>query len=142
MVNRLKYGDTESEQTKDEKRLWNLEALQRKMLLHAMSFENVKRIVYSTCSIYQEENENVVLFALKNCNKSFVLDKVHPAWTNRGICMEDGFNLDYCVRTDMKQNKTNGFFIACFKRVDDTGQSTEPEEEVADEQCTKKQKVS
>jgi putative methyltransferase len=145
MVNRLKYGDTQTEQHKDEKRLWNLEALQRKMLLHAMSFANVKRIVYSTCSIHQEENENVVLYALKNCQDRFVLDHVHPQWTNRGICIETGFNLEYCVRTDMKQNMTNGFFIACFKRVD-TEQSLNDQHELIDTQSdnkhVKRQKVS
>lgn len=51
MTNRLKYGaNNEQELAKDKKRLWNLEALQRRFVLHAMSFPNVQRIVYSTCN--------------------------------------------------------------------------------------------
>lgn len=50
MTNRLKFGgNNEQELVKDKKRLWNLEALQRRFVLHAMSFPNVQRIVYSTC---------------------------------------------------------------------------------------------
>lgn len=68
MIKRL--GDVElesapttinNEENEHSSRLARLEALQRKMLLHAMmNFENVNRIVYSTCSINKEENENVV----------------------------------------------------------------------------------
>lgn len=52
MTNRLKYGgNNDQELAKDKKRLWNLEALQRRFVLHAMSFPNVQRIVYSTCNL-------------------------------------------------------------------------------------------
>lgn len=45
---------------KDEKRLFKLSCLQAKILEHAMSeFPNVKRIAYSTCSLYPQENEEV-----------------------------------------------------------------------------------
>lgn len=57
MVNRLfsTEGDHSSE------RLILLAALQCRMLVHAMKmFYSAKKIVYSTCSIYPEENENVI----------------------------------------------------------------------------------
>lgn len=120
MVNRYKYGIVENETQKDEQRLWYLEALQRKMLMHAMSFPNVKRIVYSTCSIHEEENESVVLYGLKHCRNKFKLEHIHPTWPNRGHKniktnqSKREFNLEYCVRTDINDNLTNGFFIACF----------------------------
>lgn len=43
--------------TKD--RLEKLSALQNRLLQHAMSFPNVKKIAYSTCSTSEIENENV-----------------------------------------------------------------------------------
>lgn len=115
---RFNSGDTENEQIKDESRLWNLEALQRKMLMHAMSFPNVKRIVYSTCSIHEEENERVVLHALKNSQNKYRLELIFPEWPRRGRQLEDGLNLEYTIRTDMKEDLTNGFFVACFVRAD------------------------
>lgn len=67
MSARLRFGDVDMEQTDADSdttcRLVRLQALQRKMLVHAMtSFSNVTRIVYSTCSTSQEENESVVIF--------------------------------------------------------------------------------
>ena len=127
MTNRLKFGDSEKEQVKDKKRLWNLEALQRKMLMHAMSFPNVQKIVYSTCSIHEEENENVVKYALKHCGNKFRLVNIFEnKWNNgRGLIRNNSdkrFNLDFCIRTSYEQNFTNGFFISCFERVDEEGQ--------------------
>lgn len=43
--------------TKD--RLEKLSALQNRLLQHAMTFPNVKKIAYSTCSTSEVENENV-----------------------------------------------------------------------------------
>lgn len=121
MTNRLKFGDTDLENIKDDKRLWKLEGLQRRMLLHAMSFLNVTRIVYSTCSVHQEENENVVRYALKNCDDRFKLVNLFADKWNygRGVCIDEKdtneFHLDYCIRTCFENNFTNGFFIACFE---------------------------
>ncbi len=60
-----------------------------------MIVPNVKRIVYSTCSIHTEENEQVVLNVLSTpASQSFKLAKrehVLPSWTRRGKVIE-GFN--------------------------------------------------
>lgn len=57
MQNRLSVTGSEE---KDADRLRKLGGLQIKILSHAMTnFPNVKRIAYSTCSLYEEENEEV-----------------------------------------------------------------------------------
>ena len=49
-----------------EQRLKSLSVFQLKLLLHAFSFPQARRITYSTCSIYEEENESVVVAALSS----------------------------------------------------------------------------
>ena len=64
IVNRL--GEiTDNEQSSSMDRLENLAAFQTRVLLHALSFPAAKRVVYSTCSRHQEENESVVFKVLK-----------------------------------------------------------------------------
>lgn len=55
-------GDKPSDQL--SARLTALSAFQLKLLLHAFHFPKARRITYSTCSIYAEENEHVVTKAL------------------------------------------------------------------------------
>ncbi|KAL9598548.1 MAG: hypothetical protein Q9219_004450 [cf. Caloplaca sp. 3 TL-2023] len=47
-------------------RLKALSAFQLRLLLHAFRFPSAKKISYSTCSIYAEENEHVVIDALRS----------------------------------------------------------------------------
>lgn len=125
MTNRLKFGEhAEQELAKDKKRLWNLEALQRRMLMHAMSYPSVEKIVYSTCSIHEEENENVVRYALeKGLGRWRLVNIFEGQWmSGRGIVKSDEdkkMNLDYCIRASYSSNLTNGFFISCFEKVGD-----------------------
>ncbi len=51
----VQRGSTEA----DEIRLQKLSFLQAKLLAHALSFPNLRSMVYSTCSTYKEENETV-----------------------------------------------------------------------------------
>lgn len=60
------------EVNEDKDRLYKLCGLQFKLLSHAMrDFPSAKKIVYSTCSLYQEENERVGRFDFL----SFVMSK-------------------------------------------------------------------
>ncbi|KAJ8072848.1 hypothetical protein PM082_016407 [Marasmius tenuissimus] len=135
IVNRLDYlleqeQESESEQ---EARLHKLASFQLMMINHAMKFPNVKRIVYSTCSIHAVENEHVVSEALKSDEatagnfKLAPANQVLPQWPRRGLPEEMGdLTLAKCVVRCMPgDDKTNGFFVSCFirdseKRLDDT----------------------
>jgi len=99
------------------KPLEELANFQLSVILHAFKFPNTRRIVYSTCSINQQENEDVVMKALKGQSKSgrqWTLKKIIPDWPRRGLpVFEDS---ESCLRTSPREDNTLGFFVACFKR--------------------------
>lgn len=116
MQNRMSMHSEE----KNPERLRKLAGLQIKMLSHAMSaFPDVKRIAYSTCSLYEEENEQVVQrclemnssFKLLSCKKS-----LRNKWRNVG-------NQDYkkigknCLYTRPSSDLADGIFIAIFESI-------------------------
>lgn len=72
MVNRL----AEEESTSLPMRLQALAGFQRKMLAHALHFPALQRLVYSTCSVHKEENEDVVKDVLEQEGEAFRYKKV------------------------------------------------------------------
>eukprot|EP00026_Physarum_polycephalum_P000494 Phypoly_transcript_00495.p1 GENE.Phypoly_transcript_00495~~Phypoly_transcript_00495.p1 ORF type:complete len:758 (+),score=172.41 Phypoly_transcript_00495:334-2607(+) len=82
-------------------------------LKHAFSFPAVQRIVYSTCSLYVEENEKVVEELLQQY-PDFKLATALPNWKHRGLNIFDGGSL--CARASPKDDAATGFFVACFER--------------------------
>ncbi|OLY83708.1 putative 28S rRNA (cytosine-C(5))-methyltransferase [Smittium mucronatum] len=105
-------------------RLEDLSAFQIEMLNHAMKFENVVAITYSTCSVHSIENENVVKMALLD-NPDFALaarSHVLPTWPMRGIPntidpSDADLNkeeLESVIRSNTQDMFTNGFFVALF----------------------------
>ncbi|KAI5190392.1 25S rRNA (cytosine2278-C5)-methyltransferase [Nematocida minor] len=99
---------------KDHNRLNKLSAFQVKILQRALSFPKVRKVVYSTCSLYEEENEGVVKQVL-DTNSNFTLEKVLPQWSKRGA---EGYEFsENVVRCD-EETGTKGFFMAMFVRKD------------------------
>jgi len=110
---------TVTDEPKDDRRLYQLAGLQIKILSHAMSaFPNVKRIAYCTCSLYKEENEQVVERCLQ-FNPSFKLLSCKKAlrnkWNNVGdkAYAKIGKN---CLYSLPDSDLTDGIFLALFEK--------------------------
>ncbi|EEF46107.1 williams-beuren syndrome critical region protein, putative [Ricinus communis] len=103
-------------------RLKKLAAFQKKALAHALSFPAVERVVYSTCSINQTENEDVIISILPiAASHGFQLVTPFPQWHRRGLSVFEGS--EHLLRTDPVEDK-EGFFIALFVKkgtVDESG---------------------
>lgn len=111
----LKRGQFLHEEV-DEKRIRGLANLQSMLLKHALKLPTLKRLVYSTCSTHELENEGVVQEVL---NEEFVKENyelVNPltSWKSRG---KEGYEFsELCLRADPKVDLTNGFFVVLFQR--------------------------
>ena len=126
----------------DDDRLSALASIQLKMLEHAFSFPQATRITYSTCSVYDQENEHVVIKALLSTSAIERGWRILPrddqveslgAWNIRGrrkaceealkshsndnekVSAEEVANA--CIRCEKGTNEgTQGFFVAAFER--------------------------
>ncbi|XP_060816364.1 28S rRNA (cytosine-C(5))-methyltransferase [Bombus pascuorum] len=103
----------------DPQRLKQLQAFQVFILRHALlNFPNVKRIVYSTCSIHPEENEQVIDEILENVQDAYKLspvkDLLNENWLNFS---SKKYNCsDKCLYANSDIDLCNGFFVAVFER--------------------------
>ncbi|XP_041771729.1 28S rRNA (cytosine-C(5))-methyltransferase isoform X2 [Anopheles merus] len=103
----------------DQERLFKLAGLQYKLVSHAMNaFPGVRRIVYSTCSLHEEENERVVQGVLRHNGHFRLLDarkELGKPWPNVG-------SPDYpdvgerCLYAKTVDDLTIGMFVAVFER--------------------------
>jgi putative methyltransferase len=102
-------------------RVQSLSHFQFLALKHAgTSFAKVKRIVYSTCSLYIQENEGVVQRFLESTDDEWelVAPKCLAGWKRRGVETE-GLSEEQSqslIRVHPDEDATNGFFVACFQR--------------------------
>ncbi|XP_048837740.1 probable 28S rRNA (cytosine-C(5))-methyltransferase isoform X1 [Brienomyrus brachyistius] len=94
----------------EEARLQALAAFQLRCLNHALRFPRLQRLVYSTCSVHKQENEEVVSAGLQQ-NEDFRLIPVLPSWPERGL-----EPLTQCLRASTTHTLTHGFFVALLER--------------------------
>ncbi|MBU2634465.1 MAG: NOL1/NOP2/sun family putative RNA methylase [Nanoarchaeota archaeon] len=71
-------------------------------------------MVYSTCSVDREENENVVEFLLDKFDNA-KLEKIDLN-IKRSKCLSNNKELDKCLRIWPQDNDTEGFFVAKIKK--------------------------
>ena len=128
-------------------RLIALSKFQLQLLLHAFHFPKAHRITYSTCSLYAEENEHVVMKALGSSIarergwrilRRDVQVTGMKAWKIRGkveACMDLAKDEDIdvleiaeaCLRCDKGTKEgTQGFFVAAFVRQVDGFRTRQP----------------
>ncbi|KNC33179.1 hypothetical protein FF38_06788 [Lucilia cuprina] len=109
---------------KSPERLKKLAGLQIKMLSYAMStFPDVKRIAYSTCSLYEEENEQVVQKCLQlNPNFKLLSGKkaLRNKWRSVGSSEYKKIGKN-CIYTRPEEDLTDGIFIAIFEKCNSAG---------------------
>ncbi|KAF6757204.1 S-adenosyl-L-methionine-dependent methyltransferase [Ephemerocybe angulata] len=135
IVNRLDYlieSGTKEDEDVTADRLSKLAAFQLKMIKHAMKFPQVKKIVYSTCSIHATENEHVVRDALLSEEAQANQFSLAPrnealgSWSRRGLESEMASKEDAesVIRCSPGEDFTNGFFVSCFIRKEGCGVET------------------
>ena len=117
---------------KESGRLENLRSFQVAALKKAMLFPAVQCVVYSTCSIFTEENESVVAEILAGCDSQVTsstsgascrwtlsdLPERFQGWPRRGV---EHAGLSYAQQQQLLRcepsDGLNGFFVAMFKKV-------------------------
>ncbi len=109
----------------DPEQLELLATNQERLILHAMRFPSVRALVYSTCSVHERENEEVVRRVLQR-QTDFVLDVAMPWWHRRGHELPASSDEEAaahrriagaCVRTLYPDDRTIGFFLCRFVRA-------------------------
>lgn len=108
-----------------DSRLNSLMNFQAMLLNHVLTFPNVKKVVYSTCSVHEQENESVIRDVLSK-NQAFGLQRVFPTIPSRGLNKEgvDDYDMSCCLRLNPSKDLTNGFFVACLMRKKSLGHTS------------------
>lgn len=111
----LRDDASSADQEEIQARLASLASFQLRCLNHALRFPRLKRLVYSTCSIHSQENEEVVAACLQQ-NPGFRLVPVLSQWPERGL-----EPLTQCLRASTTKTHTHGFFVALLEKDSDAG---------------------
>ncbi|XP_029292348.1 28S rRNA (cytosine-C(5))-methyltransferase [Cottoperca gobio] len=116
----LRDDTSSADQEKVQARLASLASFQLRCLNHGLKFPRLKRLVYSTCSIHSQENEDVVTACLQQ-NPGFRLVSLLAQWPERGL-----EPLTQCLRASTAKTRTHGFFVALLEKHSEAG-NTEQE---------------
>ncbi|KAI5801124.1 S-adenosyl-L-methionine-dependent methyltransferase [Geopyxis carbonaria] len=121
----------------DEKRLSLLSDFQKNIIQHAMTYPSAEKITYSTCSIYHQENEDVVTSILTSAvalKRGWTVERRENGtlkdWPRRGLrefCESDEV-AEACIRCNPLEDGGIGFFVVAFIR-----NRTENEEDISTE---------
>ncbi|XP_069549928.1 28S rRNA (cytosine-C(5))-methyltransferase [Brachyistius frenatus] len=123
--------NTSADQEKEQARLASLASFQLRCLNHGLKFPRLKRLVYSTCSIHSQENEEVVAACLQQ-NPGFRLVPLLPQWPERGL-----EPLSQCLRASITKTRTHGFFVALLEKHGDAGNTKqEPAVQISEPETT------
>ncbi|XP_070766912.1 28S rRNA (cytosine-C(5))-methyltransferase [Enoplosus armatus] len=115
-----------ADQEKDQARLASLASFQLRCLNHGLRFPRLKRLVYSTCSVHSQENEEVVAACLQQ-NPGFRLVPLLAQWPERGLQP-----LTQCLRASTTKTRTHGFFVALLEKHSEAGyKKQEPEVQIS-----------
>ncbi|XP_008287455.1 28S rRNA (cytosine-C(5))-methyltransferase [Stegastes partitus] len=107
--------NTSADQEKEQARLASLASFQLRCLNHGLRFPRLKRLVYSTCSVHRQENEDVVAACLQQ-NPNFRLVPLLAQWPERGL-----EPLSQCLRASTTKTRTHGFFVALLEKHREAG---------------------
>lgn len=82
------------------------------------NFPTVKRVVYSTCSVYPEENEEVIDEILRDIGDAYKLLPMREIFKDNWInYSSEKYNCgNKCLYTKPETDFCNGFFVAIFER--------------------------
>lgn len=109
-----RYIEGDNTRNNDISRLEQLAKFQTMAIKQAMRFPKVKRVVYSTCSINERENEAVVKEVLDSMPAWTLSKRPLPLWPRRGL-KSYPFHEDV-IRSDPKNDNMIGFFVALFEK--------------------------
>lgn len=99
------------------KLLEKLSTNQRAILSHNAQYVKIGgSIIYATCSILPQENEEVVLDFLKN-NPNFEPDFLSDIFAEHNITIDSLDSTDFFLTLYSSIHKTDGFFVARMRRV-------------------------
>ncbi|KAK5636987.1 hypothetical protein RRF57_012699 [Xylaria bambusicola] len=140
-------------------RLEALSSFQLTLLLHAFTFPVARRVTYSTCSVYAEENEHVVLKALQSdiavkqgwriMARDTQVEGMR-SWPVRGSPEASGGDREIaeaCIRSYKDDGRgVMGFFVAGFVRdagsiAEQNGDFTKSESRTAEVKGTKEHRI-
>ncbi|CAH1990797.1 unnamed protein product [Acanthoscelides obtectus] len=114
-------------ESKDLSRLQKLAGFQIIILRSALTrYPDAKRVVYSTCSLHPEENEEVVRQVLETNSHFKLVDAkklLNADWKSFGS-PDYGELGEFCLYARPDEDLTNGFFLAVFERLGEGEQNT------------------